>query len=97
MCLLRLVWAVVRALFVKRADLVAENLVLRQQIIVFNRKAKRPRAAGEGTYLLALAGSVLGWMARKPHRRQARDRRPHSPRRQGSAELGLHANPRRFG
>ena len=30
----------VRALFVKRADLVAEDLALRQQIIVFNRKAE---------------------------------------------------------
>ncbi len=39
MFLLRLVWAVVRALFVRRADLVAENLA-RQQIIVFHRKAE---------------------------------------------------------
>ncbi len=32
MFLLRLIWAVVRALFAKRADLVVENLALRQQL-----------------------------------------------------------------
>ena len=31
---LRLIWVLVRALFAKRADLVAENLALRQQLIV---------------------------------------------------------------
>ena len=40
---LRLVWAVVHALFAKKADLVAENLALRQQLIVFRRKVGRPR------------------------------------------------------
>ena len=40
MFLLRLIWVVVHALFVRRADLVAENLALRQQIIVFHRKAE---------------------------------------------------------
>ena len=60
MFLLRLVWAVVRTLFAKRPNLVAENLALRQQIIVFNRKAKRGRLPDEGPYLLSLAGSVLG-------------------------------------
>ena len=34
MFLLRLIWAVIRALFAKRTDLVAENLALRQQLIV---------------------------------------------------------------
>jgi len=43
MFLLRLVWAVIQALFFKRADLVAENLALRQQLIVFRRKIGRPR------------------------------------------------------
>jgi len=37
MFLLRLIWAVVHALFAKRADLVAENLTLRQQLIVLHR------------------------------------------------------------
>ncbi len=41
MFLLRLIWAVVHALFAKRADLVAENLALRQQLIVLHRKTKR--------------------------------------------------------
>ncbi len=34
MFLLRLIWAVVHARFAMRADLVAENLALRQQLIV---------------------------------------------------------------
>ena len=34
MFLLRLIWAVLRALFVQGSDLVAENLALRQQLIV---------------------------------------------------------------
>lgn len=34
--LLRLIWAFVHALFSKKADLVAENLALRQQLIVFH-------------------------------------------------------------
>jgi hypothetical protein len=42
MFLPRLVWVVVHALFAKRADLVAENLALRQQLIVFRRKVGRP-------------------------------------------------------
>ena len=43
MFLLRLIWAVVHALFANRADLVAENLALRQQLIVLQRKVGRPR------------------------------------------------------
>lgn len=43
MFVLRLVWAVVRTLFAKKADLVAENLALRQQLIVFRRKVGRPQ------------------------------------------------------
>ena len=43
MFLLRLVWAVVNALFAKKADLVAENLALRQQLNVLRRKVGRPR------------------------------------------------------
>jgi hypothetical protein len=43
MFLLRLIWAFVRALSAKKADLVAENLALRQQLIVLHRKSRRPR------------------------------------------------------
>ena len=43
MFLLRLIWAVVHALFARRADLVAEILALRQQLIVFRRKVRRPK------------------------------------------------------
>ncbi len=38
MLLLRVIWAVVRALFVGRADLVAENLALRQHLNFLRRK-----------------------------------------------------------
>ena len=43
MLFLRFIWAVVRAFFSKKADLIAENLALRQQLIVFRRGARRPR------------------------------------------------------
>ncbi len=38
MLFLRVIWAVVQALFSKKADLIAENLALRQQLIVLRRK-----------------------------------------------------------
>ncbi len=43
MLFLRIIWAFVRALFSKNADLVAENLALRQQLIVLRRRTGRPR------------------------------------------------------
>ncbi len=43
MLLLRIIWAVVRALFSQKADLVAENLALRQQLIVLRRRTGHPR------------------------------------------------------
>ena len=43
MFFLRLIWAVVHAVFANRADLVAENLALRQQLNVLRRKVGRPR------------------------------------------------------
>jgi hypothetical protein len=51
MLLLRVIWAVVRALFSKKADLVAENLALRQQLIV-----TPPRRASDHS----LSGVELG-------------------------------------
>ncbi len=62
MFLLRLIWAVVRALFAKRADLVAENLALRQQLIVLHRRTKRPRLkTKDRVFWLWLAQSWDGW------------------------------------
>ena len=62
MFLLRLIWAVVRALPAKRADLVAENLALRQQLIVLHRRNKRPRLkTKDRMFWLWLARSWSGW------------------------------------
>ncbi len=62
MFLLRLIWAVVHALFTKRADLVAENLALRQQLIVLHRKTRRPRLkTKDRAFWLWLAQSWDGW------------------------------------
>ncbi len=62
MFLLRLIWAVVHALFAKRADLVAENLALRQQLIILHRKTKRPRLkTKDRVFWLWLARSWDGW------------------------------------
>ncbi len=62
MFLLRFVWAVVRAVSVKRADLVAENLALRQQLIVLHRRSKRPRLkTKDRVFWLWLARSWGGW------------------------------------
>ncbi len=62
MFLLRLIWAVVRALFAKRADLVAENLALRQQLIVLHRRTKRSRLkTKDRIFWLWLARSCRRW------------------------------------
>ena len=62
MFLLRLLWAVVRGVSTRRANLVAENLALRQQLIVLHRKTKRPRLKTKGrVFWLWLARSWDGW------------------------------------
>ncbi len=62
MFLLRFVWAVVRAVSIKRADLVAENLALRQQLVVLHRRTKRPRLkTKDRVFWLWLARSWDGW------------------------------------
>jgi len=62
MFLLWLIWAVVRALFAKRTDLVAENLALRQQLIVLHRRSKRPRLkTRDRVFWLWLARSWGEW------------------------------------
>jgi hypothetical protein len=62
MFLLRVILAVVRALSVRKADLVLENLALRQQLVVFQRKAKRPRLRKvDRIFWLWLARSWSSW------------------------------------
>ncbi len=62
MFLLRLLWAVVRGVSTRRANLVAENLALRQQLIVLHRKTKRPRLkTKDRVFWLWLARSWSGW------------------------------------
>jgi len=62
MFLLRLILAVVHALPARRADLVMENLALRQQLVVFQRKAKRPRLRKvDRIFWLWLARSWSRW------------------------------------
>jgi transposase InsO family protein len=62
MLLFRVIWAVVRALVSKKADLVAENLALRHQLIVLGRKTKRPRLLQrDRVFWLWLARSWSRW------------------------------------
>jgi transposase InsO family protein len=62
MFLVRLIWAVLRGLFAKRTDLVAENLALRQQLIVLHRRTKRPQLkTKDRVFWLWLARSWDGW------------------------------------
>jgi transposase InsO family protein len=62
MFLLRFVWVFVHALFAERADLVAENLALRQQLIVLHRRTRRPRLkTKDRVFWLWLVRSWSGW------------------------------------
>ena len=62
MFLLRLVSAVVRGVSTRRADLVAQNLALRQQLIVLHRKTKRRRLkTKDRIFWLWLARSWSSW------------------------------------
>jgi hypothetical protein len=62
MLLLRVIWALVRAFSSKKADLVAENLALRHQLIVLRRGARRPRLRKpDRIFWLWLARSWAKW------------------------------------
>ena len=43
MSILRMILAYLRAFFTSRADLAAENVMLRQQLIVVHRSTPRPK------------------------------------------------------
>jgi hypothetical protein len=60
--LLRLILAILASLFKSRAELEAENLVLRQQISVLRRRMpKRPALTNIDRLLLALAIAQARW------------------------------------
>jgi hypothetical protein len=81
MFLLRLIWVVVRALFANRADLVAENLALRQQLAVLSRSTRRPRLRQrDRIFWVWLARCWSGWRDILIGR-QTRDRGPLAPAR----------------
>ncbi len=62
MLLLRVLWTVVRTLSSQKANLVAENLALRQQLIVLRRRTGRPRLRkSDRIFWLWLARSWDGW------------------------------------
>ena len=46
MGVLRTIWAFLRAFFASRAALAAENVMLRQQLIVVQRSVPRPKLTG---------------------------------------------------
>jgi hypothetical protein len=62
MLLLKVIWTVVRALSSQKANLVAENLALRQQLIVLSRRTGRPRLRKpDRIFWLWLARSWTRW------------------------------------
>ena len=62
MGILRMVWAFLRAFLASRADLAAENAMLRHQLIVLQRSVKRPRLGKSDRVLFAwLSRLWSGW------------------------------------
>ena len=62
MGILRVIWAFLRAFFTSRAPLAAENMMLRQQLIVVQRSAPRPKFCGIDRVLLCwLSRLWTGW------------------------------------
>jgi len=64
MGILRMIWAFLRAFFTSRAALVAENMMLRQQLIVVQRSTPRPKFRPIDRILLCwLSRLWSGWRA----------------------------------
>ena len=62
MGILRVIWAFVRAFFVGRGALAAENMMLRQQLIVTQRSIPRPKLRRTDRVLLCwLSKLSSGW------------------------------------
>ena len=58
--ILKTVLSVLRSISQSRAALLAENVVLRQQIIVLHRSVPKPRFRARDRVVLALAARVFG-------------------------------------
>ena len=71
--ILALVVWFLRAVRRPHADLVLENLALRQQLAAYSRTVKQPRAEGCGTSVLGGPFEGLGQVALGPDRGQAGD------------------------
>ena len=62
MRLFHLIWMLVRAWFVRRANLAMENLVLRQQLAVLSQKASHPRLRNrDGFFWVAISKFWPNW------------------------------------
>lgn len=62
MGILRMIWALVRAFFVSRASLAAENIALRQQLLVLQRSVKRPKLRNRDRIFWSWLSMLwLGW------------------------------------
>src|SRR5262249_4637831 len=70
-----------RAAFGGRADLVLENLALRQQLAAFAHSGSRPQDPGYRPTVLDGPPPMVVGLARCAHFRQTRDGRPVAPRR----------------
>jgi len=77
--LLRSIVDLIVAFTAPRAVLLAENLLLRQQVIVLRRRAARPRLRPPRPWAHRRARRRVPPSAGRDHRRQARHRHPLAP------------------